>query len=429
MTFQPTRRDVLKSSLAAGSAWWFGLDEPSARAQSSPNEKLNLACIGVGGRGAANVGGLDSQNFVAFCDVDTDRASKTLEKYPGVKLYKDYRKMLDELENDIDGVVISTPDHTHFHPGMIALGMGKHLYCEKPMAHSVWETRQMTQLAAEKKVATQLGVQRHTLGVMRRSVEIIKAGVIGEVSEVHSWMNGDRGMPKIPTDKPDVPAHLDWDLWIGPAPMRAYHPSICPYGWRFWWDYGTGETGNFGCHILDIPFWALDLTYPSRVEASGPEVHPLTTPKQMQTKMHFPDQGVDLYWAHAKNGPDILREKKLEANGFNTLFIGSEGMLLTGFGKYKLYPEEKFADVKVEKSIPDSPGFHKEWINACKGGSPATCDFSYSGPLTEAVLLGNVAYRAAARDGFAWNAATLEAKGNGTAANLIKPEFRKGWEI
>ncbi|HSG72142.1 MAG TPA: Gfo/Idh/MocA family oxidoreductase, partial [Planctomycetaceae bacterium] len=163
MTFQPTRRDVLKSSVAAGSAWWFGLGEPSARAESSPNEKLNLACIGVGGRGEANVGGLNSQNFVAFCDVDTNRASKTLEKYPGVKLYSDYRKMLDELENDIDGVVISTPDHTHFHPGMTALRMGKHLYCEKPMAHSVWETRRMTEFAAEKKVATQLGVQRHTL--------------------------------------------------------------------------------------------------------------------------------------------------------------------------------------------------------------------------------------------------------------------------
>jgi hypothetical protein len=297
------------------------------------------------------------------------------------------------------------------------------------MAHSIWETRQMTELAAEKKVATQLGVQRHTLGVMHRSVEIIKAGVIGEVTEVYSWMNGDRGMPSIPSDKPDVPAHLDWELWIGPAPMRAYHPSICPYGWRFWWDYGTGETGNFGCHILDIPFWALDLKYPSLVEASGPEVHTLTTPKQMQTKFHFPDQNVDLYWSHAKNGPDILREKKLAANGFNTLFIGSEGMLLTGFGKYKLYPEEKFAEVKVEKSIPDSPGFHKEWINACKGGSPATCDFSYSGPLTETVLLGNVAYRAKAADGFAWKAKSLEVKGNTAAANLIKPEFRKGWEI
>jgi hypothetical protein len=242
-------------------------------------------------------------------------------------------------------------------------------------------------------------------------------------------MSGDRGMPNIPTDKPEVPAHLDWDLWVGPAPMRDYHPTICPYGWRFWWDYGTGETGNFGCHILDIPFWALDLKYPSVVEASGPEVDPARSPKQMQTKFHFPDQGVDLHWSHAKNGPEILQEKKLEAKGYNTLFIGSEGMLLTGFGKYKLYPEEKFAEVKVEQTIPDSPGFHKEWINACKGGSPATCDFAYSGPLTETVLLGNVAYRAHAGGGFQWNAKTLEAKGNTAAANLITPEFRKGWEI
>lgn len=427
MSHQFTRRDALKTTAAAGSAWWFGLGTESVRAQSSPNEKFNLACIGVGGRGAANVGGVNKQNLVAFCDVDTSRAGKTLEQHPGVKLFTDYRKMLDEIENDIDGVVISTPDHTHFHPAMQALSMGKHLYCEKPMAHSVWEIREMTKLAKEKGVATQLGVQRHTLPVMHKSVDIIKAGAIGKVTEVYSWINGDRGMPPIPKDKPEVPSTLDWDLWIGPAPMRDYHPTICPYGWRFWWDYGTGETGNFGCHILDIPFWALGLTYPSKVSASGPPVDELRSPKQMTTKFYFPEQDVHLHWSHAKNGPEIIREKKISVKGMNTLFIGSEGMLLTGFGDYKLYPEEKFNDYKVVDTIPKSPGFHQEWINACRGSSPATCEFGYSGPLSETVILGNVAYRAGGE--FEWDAENLKVTGNEKAANLIVPEFRKGWEI
>ena len=422
-----SRRDVLKTSAAAGSAWWFGMGQASVRAQSSPNEKLNLALIGVGGRGEANVGGTKSENFVAFCDVDGSRAGKTLERFPGVKVYKDFRKMLDEVENDIDGVVISTPDHTHFHPAMIAMRMGKHVYCEKPMAHSVWEVREMTKLAKENGVATQLGVQRHTLGNVHRSVEIVKSGALGKISDVYCWVGGERGMPKVPTDRPPVPGHLDWDLWIGPAPMRPYHPSICPYGWRFWWDYGTGETGNWGCHILDIPFWALDLTYPDHVKGSGPPVHPLTTPKAMSTSMRFSDRGVTLHWSHAKNGPPILKGKGLNGGGMNTLFVGSEGMLLTGFGKRKLYPEEKFADFSVDPSIPDSPGFHKEWIAACKGGPPATCDFAYSGPMTETVLLGNVAYRAEGE--FSWDAETLTAKGNNKAAEMIVPTFRKGWEI
>lgn len=427
MSRQITRRDAIKTTAALGAGWWFGLGTSSLRAQSSPNEKLNLACIGVGGRGADNVGGLASQNFVAFCDVDQERASKTLQKYPGVPLHSDFRTMLDKLEKEIDGVVISTPDHTHFHPAMQAMRMGKHVYCEKPMAHTIWEVREMTKLAAEKKVATQLGVQRHTLNNVHRSVEIVKSGALGKVTEVHAWIGGDRGMPKIPTDTPEVPKHLDWDAWVGPAPMRPYHPTICPYGWRFWWDYGTGETGNWGCHILDIAYWALDLKYPTFVEGSGPPVHELTTPKQMTSAMTFAEQGVKLHWSHAKSGPPILAEKQLDGKGMNTLFIGTDGMLLTGFDKLKLYPEEKFGAFKLDPSIPKSPGFYKEWIEACKGGSPATCEFGYSGPLTETVLLGNVAYRAQGK--FAWDAESLRAKGDVAVDHLIAPMFREGWDV
>ena len=420
-----TRRQMMKSSALVGAGVWLG---SSAVAADSPNEKLNIACIGIGGRGQANLGGVSSQNIVALCDVDDSRAGKAYDKFPKAKKYYDFRKMLDEMDKQIDAVVISTPDHTHFHPSMKALEQGKHLYCEKPMAHSVWEVREMTKMAAKMKVATQLGVQRHTLTNMHRSVELIKAGAIGKVTEVHSWIGGDRGMTGMPKDKPAVPSHLKWDLWLGPVAARDYHPTYCPYGWRFWWDFGTGETGNWGCHILDIPFWALDLKYPSRVTGSGPEVHPQMASKAMTTSFKFAEQGVTLHWYHAKDGPEILREKKLSAKGMNTLFIGSEGMLLTGFGSHKLLPEDKFADYKrPERSIQKSAGFYNEWFASCKGGPPATCDFAYSGPLTETVLLGNVAYRA--QGSFDWDAASLQVSGSDVASDLIRTQFRKGWEV
>ena len=402
------RRDVLKSAAALGTGLFLGT--PNPRAFAAANEKINVGFIGIGGRGAANLGSMVrlGENVVALCDVDDARAGKAYQRYPKARKFKDFRKMYDSIAKQIDAVVISTPDHTHFHPAMAALQLGKHLYCEKPMAHTIWEVRQMTDLARKQKVATQLGVQRHTIPNVHRVVELIKAGAIGSVSEVHSWIGGTRGMSKIPENRPEVPAHLDWDLWQGPVPPRPYHSTYCPYGWRFWWDYGTGETGNWGCHILDIPFWALDLDSPTHVSASGPPVHALTTPRSMATHMKFPA-------------------------GNNTLFIGSEGMLLCGFSKRKLLPESKFPGGKPAakldiKRIPDSPGFYHEWTAAIRGGRPATCHFDYSGPLTEAVLLGNVAYRSGGKQ-FAWNQKTLAVTGNPRAGGLIKPAFRVGWQI
>ena len=422
------RRDLLKgAALGAGV-----LILPSrVRGADSANEKLNVACIGVGGQGGANVKGLSSQNLVAFADVDDERAGKTLAAYPGVKKYRDYRKMLDELHGKLDAVAISTPDHMHFHPAYMAMQYGLHVYLEKPLAHNVWETRTLTDLARKKKLATQLGAQRHTIPNMHRVVELIKSGAIGEVREVHSWMGGSRGMPKVPTDAPEVPKHLDWDLWVGAAKFRPYHPTICPYGWRFWWDYGTGETGNWGCHILDIPFWALDLKYPTRVDAEKGEVDPERTPTAMSTRFEFPATAkrpaVTLHWYHAAKGPAILQKLNITSKGDNNLFIGSKGMLLCGFDKRQLLPKEKFADFEAPKPfVPDSPGFHKEFIAACRGGQPATCNFDYSGPMAETVLLGNVAFRAG---GFDWDSEGLKTKGNAKAQALIQEAFRKGWEI
>ena len=429
-TSKITRRESLKRTALAGAGLWIGSQSLRAK-PASPNEKLNIACIGVGGRGFGNIKGLTGENLVAFCDVDDVRAAKTYDAYPKVRRFRDFRRMFDKMEKEIDAVVVSTPDHTHFHPSMWALERGKHLFCEKPMAHNVWEVRQMTELAREKKVATQLGVQRHALENVHRVVELVQSGAIGEISKVYSWYNSNRGMPGDAKIGEKVPGHLDWDLWLGPCAERAYSSSYCPYDWRFWWDFGTGDAGNWGCHILDIPFWALGLDHPTRVEATGADVHPDKTPKSMSSRFKFAGNGqrgpVFLYWS--ARPPKSLVEKGLDLKGVNVAFTGSEGILVSGFNSLRLYPEDKFADFKApEPTIPDSPGFHQEWISAAKGGStPPTCQFDYSGPLSEAVLLANVAYRAGG--GFVWDAKNLKATNSHQAQSFIREEYRKGWEL
>ena len=425
-----SRRQAIRSTTFAGVAGLFygGVARPLSAAES-PNDKLNIACIGVGGRGAANVSGVRSQNLVAFVDVDEKRAAASYGKHPETPCFTDYRKMLDELGGKLDAVVISTPDHTHFHPAYAAMQLGLHVYLEKPLAHNVWETRTLTDYAKKNGLATQLGAQRHAMANMHRVVELVQSGAIGKVHEVHCWVGGSRGMPEMPKDEPPPPASLDYELWVGPAPYRPYHPSFCPYGWRFWWDYGTGETGNWGCHILDIPFWAIGLRYPTTVAASGPKVDSERTPKSMHVIYEFPSSlqksPVELHWYHGT--PEILAKRGLPAKGNNTLFIGDQGMLLCGFNQRSLLPEEKFANfLAPDRFVPDSPGFHNEWIAACKGGDPATCNFDYSGPLAETVLLGNVAYRAG---GFDWEADSLTAGNNPQAQSLIREAYRPGWEI
>jgi len=419
-----SRRTLLKGVVAAGAGVYLNA---GALAQPAP-DKVRLAVVGLGGQGGANLGGVAKQEIVALCDVDDVRAGKAYEKFPGARKFADFREMLDKVANQIDGVVISTPDHTHFHPARAAMSLGKHVYLEKPMAHNVWEVRELTRMAAEKKVATQLGAQRHVLKSIHDAVEIVRAGVIGNVSEVHAWVGGTRGMPPKPTAQPPVPATLKWDLWLGPAADRPYAPDYVPYGWRFWWDFGTGEAGNWGCHILDIPFWALDLKYPTKVDATGPEPDAERTPKSMHTRFEFPAAGarpaVTLHWHHGT--PPILAKLGIEKPKGNNLFIGDKGMLVAGFETVQLLPADKFADFKMPAAtIPRSPGFHNEWLAACRGGKPATCDFSYSGPLTETVLLGNVAHRAG---GFEWDAANLKAS-TAKAHALIKETYRKGWEV
>ncbi|MCZ6795497.1 MAG: Gfo/Idh/MocA family oxidoreductase [Planctomycetota bacterium] len=431
MTRRVSRREMLKGAALFGVGYWIGTNP--GRSLASPNEKLDVAFIGIGGRGRANLNAMSRENVVALCDVDDQRAGDAYQLFPEAKKFYDFRRMFDKVGSHIDAVVISTPDHAHFHPARMALELGKHLYLEKPMAHSVQEVRTLTRLAAEKKLATQLGVQRHTHDNVHRVVELVRSGAIGDVRECHAWVGGNRGMPAIPTEFPPVPSHLKWDLWLGPATKRPYSPAYAPYNWRFWWDFGTGETGNWGCHVLDIPYWALELKHPVRVDATGPPVHPQTTPRSLTTRFDFPSRGkhppVTLHWYHTDKGPPVLEEKKLPRRyKTGVLFVGAKGLLICDFGRRQLLPESAFEGFEPPaRTLPDSPGFHREWIDAVKGGEPATCNFDYSGPMTETILLGNLAYRIGG--GFDWEADSLKAPGRPEVDRHVRPPYRKGWEV
>ena len=407
-----------------------------ARAEG-PSDKLNLAIVGIGGQGAANLKDLKHQNIVALCDVDEKRGAKAFEEFPQAQRFTDFRKMFDAMEKEIDGVVISTPDHTHFHPAWWAIERGKHVYLEKPLAHEVEEVRRITEAARAKKLATQLGSQRHALPGLRAGVEFVKAGTIGTIKEVHSWVASKRGMPQPLGASAQPPATLDWDLWLGPVAEQPYTAGLVPYDWRFWWDFGTGETGNWGCHVLDIPFWALDLAHPVRVSGSGPEPDPKRTPTQLTSRLDFPARtsadgkalpAVSVHWYQGV--PPIVAEGGIDADAIkkkNTLFIGSEGMLLCGFDDWLLLPETKFAEVKrPPQTLALSPGFRQEWVDACRGGQPATCNFEYTGPLAESVLLANIAYRVQGE--FAWDAAAMKSSRDDVNAMLTR-EYRKGWQV
>jgi predicted dehydrogenase len=443
------RRTMLKVSTIAGAGALFLPSGILTRGQS-PNEKISTAFIGLGAQGKFQLDNIAEKtnliNVAALCDVDDIRAGKAYERFPKAKKFYDFRIMFDELEKSIDAVTVSTPDHTHYHPVIRAIRAGKHVYCEKPLAHSVAEIRTITEEAARMKVATQLGCQRHAIKNMARVVELIKSGAIGDIKEVYSWHAGERGMPDKPDGIGEPPKTLKWDLWLGPCPTdwkfvtTKGKSTFVPYNWRFWWDFGTGETGNWSCHILDLPYWALDLKYPTKVSASGPEVDPERTPKAMNVVYDFPARGnlppVKLYWSHTKkpaclekfNIKTPVKNKEKKNVNPNNLFVGTKGMILAGFERHVLLPENDFADFKYPKqTIPDSPGFHLEWINACKGQKPATCNFAYSGPMAETAILGNTAFKAGHKS-FEWDAEKMIAKNCPDVQNAIKPDFKKGWE-
>lgn len=435
---------MLKSTAVLGAGAMFLQSGLLAHGQS-PNEKLNIAVIGIGGQGKYSIDNLQKENIVALCDVDDVRAGNAYERFPSAKKYLDFRKMFDEMEKEIDAVVVATPDHTHYHPAMAAIGLKKHIYCEKPLAHSPAECRLITEAARKAGVASQIGAQRHAIPNMHRVTELIQSGAIGTVSEVYAWVGGDRGMPSLPTNFPAVPSTLDWDLWLGPAKQRPYSPDYCPYNWRFFRDFGTGETGNWACHVLDIPYAALNLEYPNHVSATGPQVDEVRTPKSMHCTFKFSARGklpaVTLHWLHEKTLPfmqkynlksryvDTLTKKEFGfPAGQGALFLGEKGMLLAGFSNHVLLPVDAYENFKYpEKFVPDSPGFHNEWVIACKGGEKATCNFDYSGPMTETAILGNAAFFAGHKS-FEYDAKNMVAVDCPEMEPHIKPEFYNGWK-
>lgn len=454
------RRGFLKGVSVAGVGYWVA--ESQAKGFSdSPNEKVNIACIGVGGKGSSDTDHAGNHgNIVALCDIDDQRLGQKAAKFPKAKTYNDYRKLLDEMHAAIDAVVVSTPDHTHAPAAIRAMRLGKHVYCQKPLTHSVAEARLMRDTARKYKVATQMGNQGTADSGFRRGVEIIRSGAIGPVREVHVWTNRPfkywKQAPDIvarPTETPPVPSHVHWDLFLGTAPERPYHPVYHPHDWRGWWDFGTGSLGDMACHTTNLSFMALKLGYPTRVSATSGEINPETYPAWATITYEFPARGdlppVKLTWYEgAKNGdrnlprPELLFGETPSSSG--ALLIGEKGAMFSpnDYGaEQKLLPVDKFADYRPpEPTLPrneEGRGGKKgrdiddnqkaEWVRAIQGGPPALSNFDYAAVLTETMLLGNVAVRLG--KSLDYDADKVQVTNCPEAAALISPPYRKGWEI
>jgi len=440
-----SRRRFLATSTAATAALAWGF--PAVLAARSPNEKLNIAVIGCGGRGGSNLADVASENIVALCDVNERNLDAAAKKHPHARKFVDFRQLYADCK-DLDAVVVSCAEHTHAFAVLPALQRKLHVYCEKPLTHSVWEARVITEAAIQAKVATQMGTQIHALPNYRRVVELIQTGAIGPVREAHVWVGRAWGrqsaeevarhgdivsVTERPTESSPIPAGLHWDLWLGPAPERPFHEVYFPGPkWYRWWDFGGGTMSDLGSHFNDLPFWALQLKHPLSIEASGPPPHPEIAPASMSATYEYGPRGllpaVRLTWYQGKEKPAIWREKKIPQWDSGILFIGDQGMLLSDYSKHLLLPEDKFVDFKRPAPfIPESLGHHKEWIHACKTGAPTTCSFDYSGPLTEANHLGNVAYRTGKK--LLWDAQKLQATNAPEAARFIRREYRTGWKL
>ena len=409
----------------------------------SPNEKLNIAGIGVGGMGRSDIMNCRSENIVALCDVDWKKAEETFHDLPDPKKYKDYRKMLEEMDKEIDAVTVSTPDHMHAPAAYMAMMMGKHVRVQKPLTHTIAEARLLAKTAKETGVVTQMGNQGHAGDGVRELCEMVWAGAIGEVKEAHIWTNRPiwpQGMPKPLPGRP-VPEELDWDLWIGVAPMRPYNPGYAPFKWRGWWDFGCGAIGDMACHIMDPAFWSLKLG-----EAPEYSVEVLTQedmteqspPKKSIIKFTFParaDMGpVDIYWYDGGLLPPrpegVPEDQKLGDGDNGSLFIGTKGVMTSGCygGESRLLPDELMQDYKrPEPTIPRIPdgNSYANWIACCKSGQQACSDFSYAGPLTEVANMGNVALLAGEK--IVFDVASMKIKNNRAANRLLTKKYRKGW--
>ena len=445
----PSRRTFLMQSAAA-----LGLPLAAPQILAKPvagaNEKLNLAWVGFGNQGGGDLGACaGGNNIVALCDCDQSILDRGKTNFPGAKLFKDFRKMLREMGDKIDGVGVGTPDHTHFAIAYMAMSMGKHVFVEKPLVHSLWEARTLRELAARKGLVTQMGNQGHASEGARLIKEWYQAGLVGEVKEVIVWTDrpkagwGFNGNVKTEFPKGETPPQgMNWDLWLGPSNQKVgFSPAFHPTTWRPWWAFGCGGLGDIGCHTIDTPYWALDLGAPESVEVEmHGEVNPIHTPNGSVVTFNFPARGnkppVKVKWYEGPSLPPAPAGYDGGAPG------GEGGMIMVGENggifhdgmrpdSPVLYPKAKWdayrasGDKQVPKTIPRTQGIHRDWVDAIKNGKKSCSDFSYAGPLTEAILLGTLAIRTGKT--VKWNAEKLEIIGNPEAAKLINPEAREGW--
>jgi len=426
-----TRREMVHRTYLAGLGFWVARSGVLAQGKSA-NEKLNIGIIGVAGRGRANTDEVIGENIVALCDVDDNYLRAAARRFPRAKTYNDWRDMLEQ--KDIDAVMVSTTDHTHAPASVMAMKRGKHVFCEKPLAHSVHEARVVQETYLKCKVSTQMGTQIHAGDNYRRVVELIQSGAIGPVREVHVWCDRVGPSPERPKEEHPVPEHLHWDLWLGPAPWRPYHSSYLPgcVTWEQRWDFGNGCLGDMGSHLIDLPFWALKLRDPLTVAAEGSHLSPESYPHWLIVHWDHPARGdmppLTLHWYDGIQRPKSPPGHDLKKWGIGALFVGDKGTLLADYDRRILLPETDFKDFKPPEAwIPPSPGHWKEWILGCKTGSPTLCNFDYSGKLIEHNLLGTVAFRVGKK--LEWDAKNLKAKNCPEADRYIRREYRQGWTL
>ncbi len=441
-TDQISRRDFVGDVAATGMAFTIVprhvLGGPGYRA---PSDSLNIACIGVGGRGQADLRGVSGENIYALCDVDSRALAAASNRHTSAKRYEDFRVMLEREADNIDAVTVATPDHTHTVAAMMAMKMGEHVYCEKPLARTIYEVQRLAEAARRYGVATQMGNQGHAGEGTRQIREWVEAGAIGTVREIQYWTNRPIWPQAIerPLESYHVPAYLDWDLWLGPAAARPYNPAYAPFRWRGWWDFGTGALGDIACHSMDAAFWALDLGHPSRVEPEFTALFEESAPAVSRISYDFPArsgrQAIKVVWRDGNLSParpeEIGDERRWPIESSGQMWVGDDGKLFAGiYGENpRLLDAERDKDLKENppaEKYPRTEGVYTEWIDACKGGQPAGSNFAgHSGPLTEMVLLGNLAVRTGRvlelADGQITNTVVPE--------EYIKPLYREGWSL
>ncbi|MEC9092182.1 MAG: Gfo/Idh/MocA family oxidoreductase [Planctomycetota bacterium] len=428
------RRSFLKNTAVAGIGTAFLTTDIPGRSRSAL-EAVNIACVGCGGKGASDMAETAvNKNIVAICDVDGKRLDAASKKFVKSKKYTDWRKLLDQ--KDIDAVTVSTPDHMHASVSQAAIDLKKHVYTQKPLTNTVSESRLLTQAAEKNGVITQMGTQHHSAARIKNAVEVVQSGVIGKVGEVHAWTDRPgnfwkQGLRR-PVQSDAVPKELDWNLWLGVAPKRPFVQGLYhPFHWRGWWDFGTGALGDMGCHLLDPVFSALNLGPPTTVSAKGPEPDPDSGPLWCEITYTFSatdyaKSNCKLFWYEAGRQPKreiMLAPKDWAGSKNGVLFVGEKGNVFVGFPEpAEIFPRADFANFKMPQNRDDN--HYQQWTEAIKGNGKTSCPFSFAGPMTEAVLLGNVAYRSG--EFLQWDPRRLET-GSGKADKFVARKYRKDW--